>query len=154
MCSKNILKSCDYITLDINDAIGYTRGGAVDIDTLTWNIPRGVYRTVIKQPQITTVQVTAGSARINATTKSAKIEYVNSTMNQYTTRGSSVIGYGNKVSEPDSVLFVGNGEFIVGDRPEQIKLKITATDRTLTLIGLELLGFVITLKFSYYDAKE
>ena len=161
MCSKNILKSCDYITLYVNDAIEYTpanidaTGPAGIVGNLTWNIPRGVYRTVIKQPQITTVQVTGGNAKVdNQSIKSLHIEYVNSTMNQHTTRGSSVIAYGNVRAEPDSMVFVPNGEFVVGDRPEQIQLKIRCTEFLEPFLFSEIEGMVITLKFSYYDAKE
>ena len=156
--SKYVLKSCDYITLDLKDASGYKEDTIADNDklqTLSWHIPKGYYGSVITRPEITTVEVTIGSARVNTSVNSAKIEYLNNAMNHYATRGYPVIAYSNQRASSSHVI-LGSGEFVVGDRPDFINLRISKLheDEDTSIVKSQLLGMCITLKYAYYDAKD
>ena len=153
-----VLKACDYITLNIRDATGYKNlTDDILISNFSWAIPKGAYRTVISVPQVTTVELVAGSIIGDASMPPVlKLEYLNPLMNQYVTSGAPVLAYGNNISNNKTTVLESAGEFVVSDRPDFINLRLTPMDDAYinTIDKGDLEGMSITLKFAYYTKKE
>jgi len=157
MYSKNkVLKSCDYITLDIRDTDTFINADAADIiKDFSWFIPNGAYRSVIEQPNITTVELISGSVRGVAIEPGLVVRYLNGGLNQYVHSGKSpVIAYGN-VRASNSPVLLGVGEMVVNDRPNFINISVTQADDDDEGFRKDAMeGFIFTLKYSYYEEQQ
>lgn len=157
MYSKNkVLKSCDYITLDIRDTDTFKNADAADvIKDFSWFVPNGAYRSVIEKPNVTTVEMVAGGVRGIGIEPSLVVRYLNGAMNQYVQSGKSpVIAYAN-VRASNSPVLLGVGELVVNDRPNFINISITQADDDDEGFRKDAMeGFIFTLKYSYYEEQE
>jgi len=152
-CSNNvnILKSCDYVTLDVKNTDAW-KNATVDTDTIgimEWFIPNGAYKSVIETPHVTTVELV--NAAFNGGPKAVVMKYHNGSMNHFThSRGAPLIAYGN-VRASSSTVLLSSGEMIVHDSPNFIKISIEDVDgAAITKHGL--IGLIFTLKYSYYES--
>lgn len=160
-----VLKSCDYITLDVRTTDAWKNTTGTDfIPMMEWFIPNGAYKSVIETPHITTVEYVSGGYRGSANDIGIVVRYGDNAVNQYVepsifveglnneTNKYPVLAYGN-LRASNSPVFISNGELIVNDRPNFIRILMTQVSGT----GVKkdnLLGFTFTLKFSYYESKK
>lgn len=156
MYSKNkVLKSCDYITLDIRDTDEYKNAVSGEVvKNFSWFIPNGAYKSVIEQPNITTVELINGSVNFDSLEPNLIVRYLNGSMNQYVQNGKSpILGYANNRAT-DSPVLLGVGEMVCNDRPDFINISIEDTEDNDGYVKLELKGFIFTLKYSYYEEQQ
>lgn len=149
-----VLKSCDYITLDVKNTDAWQNAtGTDEVGEMQWFIPNGAYKSVIETPHITTVEYISGGFRGNSNDIGIVVRYVNGAMNHFIeSREAPPIAYGN-VRASNSPVFISTGEAIVNDRPNFIKIKLTQVNGD-PIIKNNLLGFTFTLKYSYYESKK
>ena len=146
MYQSNVLKVCDYVTLNINDAI-------VDATEpkakYRWNIPQSAYMSN-QRSQVCTVEVTGGVIGYSSTTaKGMSMYYLNNGYNHYSSSGHPVIGSVSK-GTTKSYSVTGTGQTLTQARPQFINIEFLKQDQTQ--ITKTNLSGCFTLKFSYYDA--
>ena len=146
MYQSNVLKVCDYVSLNLADAI-------VDATELTanfkWNIPQSAYMSN-QRSQVCTVEVTGGVLGCGTSgARGISLYYLNNGYNHYSSAGHPVIGSVSKgTSKAYSVE--GTGQTLTQARPQVINIEFL-NQSTTQLTKANLTGSV-TLKFSYYDA--
>ena len=148
-----VLKSCDYITLDVTKTDAWKNAVAATdvVGEMQWYIPNGAYKSVIETPHITTVEYVSGGYKGNPV--GTALRYVNGVMNHFIeSREAPPIAYGN-VRAGSSPVFISTGEAIVNDRPNFIKILLTEVDGD-PITKNSLVGFIFTLKYSYYESKK
>jgi len=152
--NDNILKSCDFVTLDVTDTDTWKNANENEtIGELEWFIPNGAYKSVIETPHITTLMFVNGAYRGGGPPQAIFMRYNNGAINHFTqSRKTPVIAYAN-VRAGNSPVFLSSGEMIVNDRPNFIKVSILDVDGS-GILKSEMIGFIFTLKFSYYEKKE
>ena len=144
MYQSNVLKVCDYVSLNIAESLK-----ELDTSTYKWDIPQSAYMSN-QRSQVCTVEVTGGV--IGCTIENPLgmvIYYLNGGYNHYSSKGHPAIG---SVSKNTSKGFAvtGTGQTLTQARPQAITLKfVTHLGETLTKNQV---AGSITLKFSYYDA--
>ena len=152
------LKEVDYITLDLNDSVGYKdlvelaevddAINSVLLKDITWNVPLGAYSNVVaSHPNITTVEVVSGVTHINTTTITLRLK--NGIYNNYCSSGETIIGHAN-LRGSQSLVLLSAGEFLTQPKPSQIAVNIENSLGFNPSFGA-LDRFIFTLKFCYYE---
>ena len=152
MYQSNVLKVCDYVTLNIRDAIADTNDETCNFK---WNIHQSAYMSN-QRSQVCTVEVTGGVLGCTLTSvKGLCLYYLNNGYNHYSSAGHPAIASAYK-STNQSYLVTGTGQTLTQARPQFINIEFLSEDELqinkTNASGSKILTGSVTLKFSYYDA--
>ena len=146
MYQSNVLKVCDYVSLNLRDAIEDSTELKANY---RWNIPQSAYMSN-QRSQVCTVEVTGGVMGCsNVDPLGISVYYLNNGYNHYSSAGHPVIGSVFK-GTTKSYSVRGTGQTLTQARPQFINLEFLMQDTTQ--INKSTLTGSVTLKFSYYDA--
>tara|TARA_R110002072_G_scaffold145025_3_gene291244 strand:+ start:7397 stop:7906 length:510 start_codon:yes stop_codon:yes gene_type:complete len=154
MYQSNVLKVCDYVSLNIEEAIVDTSETKCNFK---WNIPQSAYMSN-QRSQVCTVEVTGGVLGCtNGVVKGVCLYYLNNGYNHYSSAGHPAIASAYK-STNQSYLVTGTGQTLTQARPQFINIEFLTEDQvqinkvTTGGTATKILTGSVTLKFSYYDA--
>ena len=149
MYQSNVLKVCDYVSLNLKDAIEDSTELKANY---RWNIPQSAYMSN-QRSQVCTVEVTGGVIGSNIPSETSaygiNMYYLNNGYNHYSSSGHPVIGSVSK-GTTRSFSVTGTGQTLTQARPQVINIEFLKQDQTQMLKTT--LSGCFTLKFSYYDA--
>jgi hypothetical protein len=142
----------DYVTLFFEDS------GAVAGDKIfTWSIPVSYYSN--QRSRVCSVSIVSANISTRGQYKTAiSIDYVNGGFNSYSTSNQRhIIGHAGVVDYTQKIYETLQGyeaiRLLTNARPDKIQLRFLNYDN-LELSTSDILGFIITLAFTYYDAEE
>ena len=158
MYQSNVLKVCDYITLNLQDA-DFTSGEGNNRTSLyRWDIPQSAYMSN-QRSQVCTVELSHGCIDVNTNVGGTDgtqvgivgipvtLQYVNGGYNQYASKNGKPVIAGSFNGD----TLKSTGALLCQARPRMIEIRILRTNREEFLTAHNLRAS-FTLKYSYYDA--